>query len=160
MFLGAALAGDYGCSSSGGGTGSDATVADFLGTWNGTWTDTRYGVSGALTATFTGDGTSFAATGSIDLRSLGLGVRSGTGSATASGGAVTFTFGAAAVGAGSGTLRGVEGEGGGTVTAPLNFGAFTYSGTVSGDTITGTFAFSSPTGGRGTVSLARIQRAP
>lgn len=130
--------------------------SSLAGSWKGTWTDTRYNVSGPLSATFTVNGTAVTTTGTIGLSSLGLGNESGTGSGTISGQTLNFTFGAATVGNGSGTLSASgPGSGTGTVTGALNFGAFTFSGHVSGTTISGNFNFTSPTGGLGTATLTK-----
>ena len=42
-----------------------------------------------------------------------------------------------------------------TVTSPLNFGDFTFDGTLSGQMICGTFDFTSPTGGAGRASMTK-----
>ena len=126
------------------------------GNWAGTWTDTRYNVSGTLQATFTVNGTTVNATGVIGLASLGLGNEPGTGTGTISGQALNFTFTAATVGSGSGVLAGGgQGTGSGTVAGVLNFGPFTFSGTAAKTTISGTFQFTSPTGGNGVASLTK-----
>ena len=67
--------------------------------WVGTWTDTRYNVSGTLNATFTVNGSTVTATGVIGLASLGLGNETGSGTGTVSGQTLTFTFSSATVGA-------------------------------------------------------------
>lgn len=157
VFLAAALAGPHlACKGGDGGTGADGVdFAALVGEWKGTWEDTRYRKSGEAGMTVSAAGGGYEATGSIDLRQLGLGVRSGTAGATVDGGVLSFTFSAAGVGSGGGTVDGAEGAGSGTVTAPLALGAFTFSGTVAGDEITGRFEFSSPSGGRGSVALRR-----
>jgi hypothetical protein len=135
---------------------NNAPFASLAGNWSGTWTDTRYNVSGTLSASFTVNGSTVNATGVIGLESLGLGNESGTGVGTVSGQTLNFTFSASTVGNGSGTLSAAgAGNGTGTVTGTLDFGAFTYSGTVAGDSISGNFAFTSPTGGKGVASLTK-----
>lgn len=132
------------------------SFAFLAGNWVGTWTDTRYNVSGTLNATFTVNGSTVTATGVIGLASLGLGNETGSGTGTVSGQTLTFTFSSATVGAGSGTLgTGGAGSGAGSVTGTLNFGAFTYTGNVTPSVINGTFAFTSPTGGNGVASLTK-----
>ena len=121
------------------------------GTWSGTWVDTRYNVSGAITAVLTQNGTTFSGTGTIDLTALGIGIQSGTASGTISGNNITFTFNAAGVGSGTGSLTGTGGSGSGVVAGALNFGAFNFTGTASDILISGTFNFTSPTGGNGTI---------
>jgi hypothetical protein len=132
------------------------TFTDLAGTWQGTWTDTRYNVSGPLEAVFAVNGNSVTATGTIGLQSLNLGNETGTGSGTISGQTLAFTFGANTVGSGSGSLSITgAGSGTGTVTGVLNLGAFTYSGTAVAGKISGEFAFTSPTGGRGVATLTK-----
>ena len=131
------------------------TLPALSGTWHGTWVDTRYGVSGAITsAVLTQTATTLAGTGTIDLSSLGLGVQNGTAAGTIAGNVITFTFTAAGIGSGNGTLNGPAGSGTGGVTA-LNFGNFTFTGTASATQITGTFQFTSPTGGNGTITVTK-----
>ncbi len=67
--------------------GITVTISQFASltgtsTWVGTWTDTRYNVSGSLNATFTVSGSSVTATGVIGLQNygIGLGDEKGTGS--------------------------------------------------------------------------------
>jgi hypothetical protein len=146
---------DNGTPSTNGTPSGGDSLPSVEGTWSGTWTDTRYNVSGEVTATFTRTDSTINATGTIDLRSLGLGNQPGTGSGTISGGTLNFTFSAAMVGSGQGSLTGNAASGSGTVTGPLNFGAFTFQGTATDDTINGTFDFTSPTGGNGVVTLTR-----
>ena len=59
-----------------------------------------------------------------------------------------------AVGSGNGTLTGTSGTGGGTVTAG-GFGAFTFTGAISDSVSDGTFNFTCPSGGRGTIHLTK-----
>ena len=126
------------------------------GTWEGTWEDTRYDVSGTLEATFTVTGSNVTATGVIGLASLGLGNETGTASGTVSGDTLSFTFSSDRVGNGSGDLNtGGSGSGFGSVTAPLNFGAFNFEGSATETVISGTFAFTSPSGGNGVATLTR-----
>ncbi len=132
------------------------TFTDLAGAWRGTWTDTRYNVSGTLEATFTVSGDAVRATGTIGLQSLGLGDETGSGSGTISGQNLGFTFSASTVGSGAGTLSITgTGSGSGTVTGVLNLGAFTYEGTAAGTSISGSFTFTSPTGGRGVATLTK-----
>lgn len=130
---------------------------DFLvGTWVGTWTDTRFGVSGAVRCTIAVNGNRVTADGTIDLSALGLGDEAGTAEGTITGNNLAFTFTADTVGSGEGTLsNGGAGSGTGTVTGMLNFGDFTFEGTVDPTTIQGTFQFTAPSGGRGTVELTK-----
>jgi len=142
------------------------------GHWTGTWEDTIYSVSGSAEATFSIVCGQVVASGTIDLSEIpgGLvGIEAGTGIGTIAGDTLSFTFESGMVGGGSGTLvqagllaasrsaaAGVNvGSGSGSVTAPLNFGAFTFEGTVTGTTIAGTFDFTSKTGGAGNVSLTK-----
>ena len=150
------------CSAEGGCDGSlcDCTpgsaFAFLAGSWSGTWTDTQYGVDGSLSATFTVTCTGVEATGVIGMQDFGMGEVSGSGTGTLSGSTLTFTFQAAAMGSGSGTLQAATdaGSGSGSLTqSPVAFGAFTFTGTASPSGITGTFDFTSPTGGEGNASL-------
>jgi Bacterial Ig-like domain (group 2) len=137
-------------------TAAPAPFSSLAGTWVGTWNDTRYNVSGTLTATFAVSGSTVAATGVIGLQVFGLSNEVGTGTGTVAGQTLNFIFTASTVGSGNGTLAsGGAGSGSGTVTAPLSFGAFTFAGTVTGTTISGTFTFTSPTGGAGVASLTK-----
>lgn len=136
---------------------STAAFAYLAGNWSGTWTDTRYNVSGTLQATFTVTSSAVTATGTIGLASLGLGNETGTATATVSGDTLMFTFISNTVGSGSGTLAATGGTGGGsgTVTGVLNLGAFTFTGAGSAAGIQGAFNFTSPTGGNGVASLTK-----
>lgn len=137
---------------SGGGT----PFSSLAGTWTGTWTDTRYNVSGSLQATFTVNGSSVGGTGTIGLQSLGLGNETGTATGLVVGDGLAFTFASNTVGTGSGALAtGGSGGGVGSVTGVLNLGEFSFGGTVTATTISGTFTFLSPTGGNGVASLTR-----
>ncbi len=137
---------------------SPVAVPDLTGHWQGTWEDTIYFVQGDVSMDVTVDGNDWNATGSIDLTSIGwpgIGVMTGSASGTLSGNTLTFTFSADSVGDGEGTLVDGNGSGTGSVTAPMSFGAFTFTGTVTASEITGTFDFTSPSGGEGNVSLTR-----
>jgi len=138
------------------GTSTSSPFSYLTGTWKGTWTDTRYNVSGSLEATFTVSGSTVTATGVIGLENLGLGKETGSGTGTVSGQTLNFTFTSNTVGNGSGSLSsGGAGSGSGTVTGVLNFGAFTYTGNVTQTEISGTFEFTSATGGYGVAILTR-----
>jgi hypothetical protein len=105
----------------------------------------------------TQSGSTLNGTGSIDLTSINakygysIGVESGTATGTINGSTVSFNFSSSTVGSGSGNFDGTAISGTGTVGGVLNFGGFTFQGTLSGNTITGTFNF--PTGGNGPVSV-------
>ena len=130
-------------------------LPSLAGTWSGTWVDTRYGVSGTITnVVLTQTATTFGGTGTIDLSSLGLGSQNGTATGTISGNTVTFNFTAAGIGSGSGILNTTVASGSGSITA-LNFGSFGFTGTASSTQITGTFQFTSPTGGNGTITVTK-----
>jgi hypothetical protein len=154
-----------GCSSAskegGGSTPTDPPVitesefAFLVGTWTGTWTDTVFNVEGTLSATMTMAGDSVEATGVIGLQALGLGDEEGTATGTISGDTLTFTFEAATVGTGEGTFSGGMGSGMGSVMGMLNFGDFTFEGTVTETTIDGTFQFTAPSGGSGVATLTK-----
>ena len=152
--------------------GVSALFTDITGTWTGTWQDTIYFVSGSITMNISStDGVSYTATGTIDVGQIdpSLGVLNGTASGTVSGTTLTGTFDCTNLGNGSFTLTdappantasglvGIGSSGSGTVGAPLSFGGFTFTGTIDAlaGAMTGTFDFTSPTGGAGTASLAR-----
>ena len=129
--------------------------AFLVGTWTGTWTDTRFSVTGTLEATITVSGNQVQANGTIGLQSLGLGEETGTGTGTVDGDTLNFTFEADTVGNGEGFVSDDAGSGMGTVLGVLNFGDFTFMGTVSETMIDGTFEFTAPSGGRGVATLTR-----
>ncbi len=136
----------------------DVTPAEFeflIGKWLGTWDDTRYNVQGTLEATFAVDGNNVTATGVIGLGALGLGDETGTGTGTINGDTLSFTFESNTVGTGEGMTTTSSGSGTGTVMGSLNFGDFTFEGTISGTTIDGEFDFTSPTGGNGVAMLTK-----
>ena len=135
------------------------TIPDLVGTWVGTWADTVYEAGGSMTWVISRDGSDYSASGTIDFSYFGMGLLSGSAEGTVTGAftdhVMDFTFEAAMIGSGSGTLDGGLGSGTGTVTAPLNFGGFTFQGTVGEGLITGEFDFTSPTGGKGVASLTK-----
>jgi len=134
-----------------------AAVPDLAGDWIGSWNDTIYGVSGEIIMHITIDGDSWSGTGSIDVSAIDpfLGVLSGTASGTVTDGELTFTFSCADLGNGGGTLADGTAAGAGTVTAPLSFGDFTFTGTAEASVIHGIFDFTSPSGGAGWVHLTQ-----
>jgi hypothetical protein len=105
--------------------------AAMLANLEGTWTETVYSGSGAMAITVVRDGTTITATGTITEPDLNFTFTSDdvSGSATGLISANTIT--------GSGTMS--------------PFGDFTYEGTVSGNTISGTYDFDE--GGAGEVAL-------
>jgi len=137
----------------------EATFAFLQGDWSGTWHDTIYDVSGAAHASFDVTCAGVTATGTINLSEIGFGLseESGSGTGTVSGQTLSFNFSAATVGEGTGMLSAADdtGSGSGTVTGVLNFGAFTFTGSATSTTISGTFDFTSPTGGEGTISATK-----
>jgi len=136
------------------------TIPDLVGTWVGTWEDTIYvGAGGSMTWQISRDGSDLTASGTIDFSYFGLGLLPGTAEGTVTSAfadnSLDFTFQAASIGSGEGTVTGSSGSGTGTVTPPLDFGDFTFEGSVGEDVISGTFDFTSPTGGAGRASLTR-----
>ncbi len=157
VFVAAGVLGYLGCGGSSSGNPQSCTTCplpNFAGSWSGTWVDTRYNVSGAITAILQQTAHIDNATGTIDLRALGLGIQNGTAGGNALGNIVEFTFTSASVGSGAGTVHGTSSNGTGNVTA-MNFGAFTFTGAFSDTVIDGTFNFTSPTGGHGTIHLTK-----
>lgn len=132
-------------------------LPNLTGKWTGTWKDTVYNVSGTLSVTFSRDGLTITATGSIDLSVLGLGEKTGSGTGTVDENSITFTFTASGVGNGQGTVSGSSATGSGNVGGTLAFGPFTFTGEISGDQINGNFNFTNPGGGAGTVTLTKAQ---
>lgn len=130
-------------------------VANFIGHWSGTWTDTVFGVGGTLEVWIERDGDNFTVTGTIGLAELFLSDGSGTSEVSFIGNLITFTFSDDVLGSGSGTIDGNTISGSGTTGI---FGPFTYTGSINpaGTTITGTFDFTDPGAGGGVVSLTKI----
>lgn len=161
LILAVALLAIAGCSSSdkssnmGPGGVTPEEFEFLIGTWLGTWDDTRYNVQGTLQATFAVSGNDVTATGVIGLQSLGLGDEAGTAMGTIDGDDLDFTFTAATVGSGSGAATATSGSGTGSVVGALNFGDFTFQGTVTSTTMDGLFDFTSPTGGNGVARLTK-----
>lgn len=131
-------------------------VPDLTGEWHGSWNDTLFQVVGDLDWIITRDGSDFSATGTIEMSYWGMGYKPGTATGTLSGRppeqTLTFTFQADDVGSGSGAIVGTAGSGTGTVTGSLDFGAFTFVGTVSDTLIRGTFEFLDGGAGIGVLS--------
>ncbi len=143
-------------------TTTTTTIAThaLVGTWVGTWEDTVYSLDGALSGTITQSGALLSGTGTIELSDLsvsGITIEVGTATGTISGTSVTFSLSSTTVGTGSGTVSGSTISGTGTVIAPIDYGAFTFTGTVdaSGNSVTGVFDFTSPTGGSGTATVTK-----
>ncbi|MFH1865688.1 MAG: hypothetical protein ABIK85_07370, partial [Candidatus Eisenbacteria bacterium] len=118
----------------------------------------EYGMSWEITQ----DPSDLSATGIIDLTYFslhGLGMESGSASGAITsrppGETLDFTFTAATVGSGSGTIVGTLASGTGTVTPPLDFGDFTFQGTVSDTVIRGTFDYINPGTGAGKVLMTK-----
>lgn len=133
-------------------------VPELVGSWEGSWTDTRYNVSGPMNMEITLDGDTYNAVGTIDVTEASGGILReliGTATGTLSGNSMAFTFECTDLGSGEGSFTDGLASGTGVVTAPLNFGAFEFSGDVIGGEMTGTFDFTDPNGGNGTASLSR-----
>ena len=132
-------------------------VPDLMGSWQGTWSDTVYSVNGAMTLQISLSGNDYTATGTIDVSQIdpSLGTLSGSASGTLNGDLLDFTFSCTDLGNGTGSFDGGDASGSGSVTAPLNFGAFTFTGTATDTEINGTFDFTSPTGGAGIAQLSK-----
>lgn len=145
----------------GGGDGNGTPETHpLVGIWTGTWTDQAFSVSGSLNVTITQSSPSLSGTGTIGLTSLNqtwgypVGDETGTGTGTIdANNNVTFTFNSLTVGSGSGTVTGNIISGSGTVGGLLGFGPFTFDGTISGNTINGTFTFD--TGGYGIATATK-----
>jgi len=135
-------------------------LADILGTWTGTWTDTVFSVSGNLDFVVTEDGGSYTATGDIDLGILGLGVESGSATGSVTQGILSFAFNSGMVGTGGGSLDDAGNSiGTGAVTGSLNFGTFSFAGTVTSTQMTGSFEFITAGSGKGIATLTKTTTA-
>lgn len=135
------------------------TIPNIVGTWTGTWNDTVFFVERGLDWEITQNGQDVSGTGTIEMDYFGMGDKSGTGTGAITGGSprttLSFTFECADVGNGSGSIiAGGTGSGTGTVTAPLDFGDFTFQGTVTENTMRGTFDFVTAAGA-GTVFMTK-----
>ena len=136
--------------------GDGRVVPDLVGTWVGTWEDTIYDASGAMNWTITQNGVDVDGSGDIDFSYFGMGVREGGGAGgivSARAETLEFTFDGDGVGNGIGNVVGNACSGTGTVTSPLEYGGFTFQGTVTNLGAEGRFFFLSPTGGAGRVTM-------
>lgn len=130
-------------------------VPDLAGTWIGTWQDTIYAVGGDLSFEITPVEGGYTATGEIDLGELGLGTRTGEADGLLTRNQLVFGFNADQVGEGAGIITDESATGSGNVTAPLNFGIFSFTGTATDVGIWGTFDFLAAEGGAGKAHLTR-----
>lgn len=128
---------------------------ELVGTWNGSWTDTKYNLSGSLNVTFTKNGDNISAIGTIDLSAFWLGDFPWTGTGTADGNTITFTFTASNFGNGNGVVTGTSATGSGSLIGTLNFGPYTFTGEIETSKISGNFIFTNTGGGEGVVSLVK-----
>ena len=143
------------------------TLPDLVGQWSGTWVDTVYSVGGAITFDILRDGDSWFASGTIDVTAIApfLGVLPGSAQATLSGNTISGQFACTDLGNGSftlteippgrGTAQIASATGSGTVTAPLSFGPFTFTGSVTDGTLGGSFDFTNPGGGKGVAAMTK-----
>ncbi len=132
-----------------------------VGTWVGPWEDTVYMVQGSLSGTIVQAGSTLTGGGTIDLSGIGfpgISVEAGSAAGTISGGNVTFTFTSLTVGGGQGTITGNTIVGTGEVTGAMNFGGFTFVGTIdaSGNSVSGIFDFTAPAGGAGVATVTKL----
>lgn len=134
---------------------SGAALPDLAGVWTGTWEDTLYFVGGDLSFEITATEDGYLATGEIDLGVLGLGTRSGEADGLINGNQLVFDFTADQVGEGAGVFTDGSANGSGNVTAPLNFGSFSFTGTATEIGIWGSFDFLAAEGGAGKAHLTR-----
>lgn len=138
---------------------SRVPIQDLAGTWAGTWHDTVFHVERPMSWQILVDDTFFIANGTIDLSNFGMGDNAGSAVGTISGrtagDTLQFTFEAPGVGSGGGVIAGTAGGGTGNVTPPLNFGGFSFLGTVSDTVMRGTFMYFTPGSGAGTVRMTK-----
>jgi len=134
------------------------------GTWEGSWTDTLYNVTGSMTIEVSVDGSDYFATGSIDVSEIDadLGTLNGTANGSSDGALISGTFDCANLGSGTASIGGAfkvggkvqaTGSGSGSVGAPLLFGPFVFTGTVAEGVMWGVFDFTNPGGGEGKAVL-------
>ncbi len=135
--------------------GGTDLLADLAGNWSGTWTDTKFNMSGDVTVTFAVIGNNITAAGTIDLSGFFLGTLPWTGTGTADETTITFTFTALNFVNGSGTVTGNTASGNGSISGVLSFGDFTFTGTVNSSKISGNFDFVNPAGGEGEINLTK-----
>jgi hypothetical protein len=163
LFLGAAGLAVSGARPAGSPPASLAAAAlpDLDGDWSGAWFDTVFFVAGPMTWNIDVNGSVFSATGTCDLTGVGLGsAEPFTASGTITGNTLNFTFQfgptslLTSTGSGSVTDVGADNSTGmGSVGAPLNFGSYTFTLTVTDAVLGGTFAYGG--GGAGTVTMAK-----
>ena len=138
-----------------------ARLPDIVGSWTGTWKDTIYmgpEEEYAMTWQISQVREEYCATGIIDFTYFGMGFIPGTAAGAVTGtfraDTLHLTFEGPGIGTGAGAVTGGVGTGAGTVGFPLEFGAFTFQGTVTDTTIRGTFDF--PTGGSGWARMGKV----
>jgi hypothetical protein len=145
--------------------GSFLPLPDITGAWFGTWADTVYQVGGLMTFSIARDGDSWFANGTIDVTSISptLGTLSGSATGTSTASPLSGTFTCTNLGSGTVAIMAPPGfgdlataSGSGTVGSPLDFGPFTFSGTVVADGMVGGFDFTNPGGGKGIAALVKI----
>ncbi len=132
-------------------TGKSTANSNVTGIWSGTWVDTVFGVSGSLDITITQKDNDLTATGNAGLGSAGLADEAITGSGTINGATASFTFTGGQTSTGLGTVNGTTIN----MEADVFFGHVVFTGTVNGNNIDGTFNFTNPGGGAGTVTLTK-----
>lgn len=139
-------------------------LPDIAGSWVGTWKDTifmnpepgedEYIMTWEITQVRDG----YCANGIIDFTYFAMGFIPGSAAGTVTGtfraDTLHFTFEGPGIGNGAGTVTGGVGIGAGTVGLPLDFGAFTFQGTVTETLIRGTFDFT--TGGSGWARMGKV----
>lgn len=123
------------------------------GKWSGTWTDTKFNMTGTISVVFTVNGSNITAAGTIGLSAFGLGSIPWTGTGNADETTITFSFSGANFVNGTGVVTGRDASGSGSIAGLLNFGAFTFTGTVGDSKISGNFDFTNPAGGEGEITL-------
>ena len=143
--------------------GSPLALPQLTGSWSGTWTDTLYAVSGAVTLVIWNEGSGYAANGTIDVTGISgmLGVLGGGATGVDNGVTLDVQFDCTDLGGGTVVLTpdgggGATAAGSGNVMSPLNFGPFTLTGTASDTEIVGSFDFTSPGGGKGIAQFTKV----
>jgi hypothetical protein len=134
---------------------------DLAGTWQGQWVDTVFTVTGPAEWTLEVNGSSVTLMGTNDLTGVGLGAAEPfelTGTIVGDSLGYTFMFsgGSALTSTGEGAIVGSGPDnmaGTGNVGAPLFFGDYAYTATITSTTMNGTFTYTG--GGAGRLEMTK-----
>jgi len=133
-----------------------APVPDLTGDWSGRWTDTRFSVTDSVSFSIVVNGPDVSGTGTLGLmNAFGLPDEAGTITGTITGDQLSFTFTTNTATGGGTIINTALNDGVGSIGGLLNFGGYTFTGTVSDVSMTWDFVFDDPSGGFGTVALTQ-----